>query len=140
MGDQTYREILDSLQADRDSAQEALVRLDAEREQAIRRLAHLDATIKTMTALLENAPLDESLADACRHVLRKAKGRPLTPIQVRDEVGRKGYNLKLHTNQMAAIHGVLKRVADTPDFQAVNNGQFYRWRPPVPVTPKKEGK
>lgn len=62
------------------------------------------------------AEFDGKLVDAVRAVLTRNAGvRSLAPMDVRDEVKALGYDFsKLkHGNEMAAVHGVLKRLVDS---------------------------
>jgi phage shock protein A len=127
MTDEAYEETLKTLRADREQVADLVGSLTSQLEQAKNRLLNLDATIKTLSALLENAPPEEKLAKQCRKILERAKGRPFTPIQMRAELARVGYNLDQHSNPLASIHSVLKRIADMPNFEQLGNG-VYRWR------------
>ncbi len=62
----------------------------------------------------EPVEFDGKLTDAVRAVLRNHDGS-LVPIQVRDKVKELGYDMTPHSNQMAAIHGVLKRLKEAKE-------------------------
>jgi hypothetical protein len=51
------------------------------------------------------------LTDACRLVLRNAT-QPLTALEVRDRLSSIGVGLEKHSNALASIHTVLKRLHD----------------------------
>ena len=75
------------------------------------RLAQLAQTIGTLTRLL-------GLTDACRLVLRGA-GLPLTPLEVRDRLLGIGADLSVYTNDLSAIHTVLKRLNEAGEIRFV---------------------
>jgi hypothetical protein len=56
------------------------------------------------------------LADACRNVLKRHRGS-LSPKEVRNHVRALGYDLSVHPNEMAAIHGVLKSLEKSKEVK-----------------------
>lgn len=75
---------------------------------------------------------DGKLADACRIVLKNVGQKSLTPTEVRDAVKALGYDLSKHTNQMAAVHSVLKRLkdageVDTKEWKQAPGQRRYYW-------------
>src|SRR5262245_21325776 len=74
-------------------------------------LVRVRAARTSLTSLRNEDPLpfDGNLATAIRVVLYQADG-PLKPVHVRDAVKNLGYLFKEDQNQMAAVHGVLKRL------------------------------
>lgn len=81
---------------------------------ASKRLETVRAARTALLALQTDEPVafDGKLADAIR-VLLKAKQRSLVPIEIRDQAKALGYDFSQHKNQMAAVHGVLKRMVDS---------------------------
>lgn len=76
------------------------------------RLAQLKHSIATLTKLCGYEPtVPLGLTDACRLVLRNAAG-PLTALEVRDRLLSIGVALDNHSNPLASIHTVLKRMQD----------------------------
>jgi hypothetical protein len=83
------------------------------------RLAQLAQTIGTLTRLLGLTPtVPLGLTDACRLVLRGA-GLPLTPLEVRDRLLGIGADLSVYTNDLSAIHTVLKRLNEAGEIRFV---------------------
>ena len=75
-----------------------------------RRLAELAQTIATLSRLLGFAPtVPLGLTDAVRLVLRGG-GVPMTPAQIRDRLSGIGFDMTRYTNELAAIHTILKRL------------------------------
>jgi hypothetical protein len=101
------------------------------------RLAQLAQTIGTLTRLLGLTPtVPLGLTDACRLALRGA-GLPMTPLEVRDRLLAIGFDLSVYTNELSAIHTILKRLNDAGEirFVAKAGKQAYIWNhPPITVT------
>ncbi len=103
------------------------------------RLAQLAQTIGTLNRLLGLTPtIPIGLTDACRLALRGA-GLPLTPLEVRDRLVSMGLELSDYSNELSAIHTVLKRLNDAGEirFVAKSKGKAaYIWNhgSPVPLT------
>ena len=64
----------------------------------------------------EPMPFDGNLADAIRALLSRSKNS-YKPVEVRDAVRTLGYTFKEDSNQMAAVHGVLKRLVESGDVK-----------------------
>jgi hypothetical protein len=94
-----------------------------ERRRAIDdRLAQLAQTIGTLSRLLGLTPtVPLGLTDACRLALRGA-GLPLTPMDVRDRLTAIGVDLSVYTNDLSAIHTILKRLNDAGEIRFVTKG------------------
>jgi hypothetical protein len=74
------------------------------------RLAQLKHSIAALTKLCGYEPtVPMGLTDACRLVLRNAN-QPLTALEVRDRLTSIGVDLEKHSNPLASIHTVLKRL------------------------------
>jgi hypothetical protein len=96
------------------------------------RLAQLAQTIGTLSRLLGLTPtVPLGLTDACRLVLRGA-GLPLTPLEVRDRLLGIGMDLSVYTNDLSAIHTVLKRLNEASEirFVAKAGKHAYIWNHP----------
>ena len=82
------------------------------------RLGQLKQTIGTLNKLCGFEPtVPWSLTDACRVMLRSA-GRPMTAIQVRNSLDAAGLDFTKYSNGLAAIHTVLKRLAESGEVAA----------------------
>src|ERR1051325_9396605 len=81
------------------------------------RLRQIRVARTAMLALVgdEAADFDGKLIDAVRVVLLERDGKWLSPTEVRDGVRRLGYDFSDHPNEMAAVHGVLKRLVEYKD-------------------------
>src|SRR5579872_2394249 len=97
------------------------------------RLQQVRTARMALVALVREEPVefDGKLIDACRVVLLERQGKALSPTEVRDRVKRLGYDFSGHPNEMAAVHGVLKRLveyreADTKE-QKGQAGKRYFW-------------
>lgn len=98
-------------------------------EKAVRALIDLIPGEDQQLGLLE--ALDEvvrpaGLTNAVRSALHAAGGAPLTPREVRDIVPM---FLIGHSNPLASVHTVLKRLARTEDVEATSKdgNAAYRW-------------
>lgn len=107
----SQREVLAELQREYDAVFD-------ERRQRDLRLAQLQTAINALVALDTDEPVifTGGLANACRAALKNA-GRPLTPIQIRDAVIALGYDASGHTNLLASIHSVVKRLYEAGDVK-----------------------
>jgi len=123
MDAEVIRNTLAALAAEEERLVDAIKRADV-------RLAQVRSAITALTALETDQPpeFDGKLADAIRTILKKFPNA-LSPVEVRDEVKAIGYDLAKHTNAMATIHGVLKRLAETKDVKAkeLKDGTRYYW-------------
>jgi len=96
------------------------------------RLAQLAQTISTLTRLLGLVPtVPLGLTNACRIVMRG--GLPLTPIEVRERLLGMGVDLSVYSNDLSAIHTVLKRLNESGELRLVpraNGKHAYVWQKP----------
>ena len=107
-------------------------KLGDERRKIDDRLAQLVQTIGTLTRLLGLQPtVPLGLTDACRLVLRA--GLPMTPVEVRDRMHGIGIDLSIYTNELAAIHTILKRLNEAGEIRLVphpSGKHRYLWQKP----------
>jgi hypothetical protein len=105
--------------------------LGQQRREIDTRLAQLAQTIGTLNRLCGFVPnVFWGLTDACRMVLKGA-GRPMTPVEVRNRLVAIGFDLSKYASSLAAIHTVLKRLAEAEEvrFAELGPGKFvYEWR------------
>src|SRR5262245_53771081 len=93
-----------------DAAVREYEKLLAERAALDGRLAQLQHSIAALTRLCGYEPtVPLGLTDACRLVLKNAT-QPLTALEVRDQLMSIGVDLGKHSNPLASIHTVLKRL------------------------------
>ena len=91
-----------------------------ERRRAIdTRIAEVAQTIGTLSRLCGLTPtVPMGLTDACRLVMRGA-GVPMTPSEVRDRLRTIGLDLSKYSNDLAAIHTILKRLNESGELRFV---------------------
>ena len=108
--------------------------LGRQRRAIDKRLAELTQTISTLNRLCGFVPtVPWGLTDACRVVLR-GNGCPMTPTEVRDQLGTIGFDLSKYSSALSAIHTVLKRLSEAGDIRFVElaSGRFaYEWLTPT---------
>jgi len=122
-----YRRALAAAVREYDSL--AQQRLDVDK-----RLAAVAQTIGTLSRLCGlTIPMTWGLTDACRLVMR-AGGVPMTAREVRDRLASIGFDLTRYTNELSAVHTILKRLNESGElrFVAQADGKLaYLWnRPP----------
>ena len=101
----SYRAALTNLKSER-------VALMRQRDLIDVRIGVIDRAVETLAAVTgDEEPFDGSLADAIRAVL-KAKRASYIPTDLRNRVKDVGYVFREGSNEMAAVHGVLKRLVE----------------------------
>ena len=109
MTKQDYRRALDAAVRE----YEQLIAEHASLEGRIAQLKHSIAALTKLCGYEPTVPL--GLTDACRLVLRNAV-QPLTAIEVRDRLTSIGVGLDKHSNPLASIHTVLKRMREAGEI------------------------
>ena len=109
----------------------------AKRQAIDKRLAELAQTIGTLSRLIGLTPtVPLGLTDAVRLVVRGA-GVPMTPVEVRDRLHGIGFDVSKYSNDLAAVHTILKRLNESGELRFVARGvgaHHYTWnRPSTPV-------
>lgn len=106
--------------------------LGRQRRAIDKRLAELTQTIGTLNRLCGFVPtVPWGLTDACRVVLR-GNASPMTPTEIRDQLGAIGFDLSKYSSALSAIHTVLKRLSEAGEIRFVElaSGKFaYEWLP-----------
>jgi hypothetical protein len=89
----------------------------AEKRRGIdQRLAELAQTIGTLSKLVGLTPtVPLGLTDAIRLIMRG--GVPMTPIEVRDRLHAIGFDVSKYTNDLAAVHTILKRLNENGELR-----------------------
>lgn len=109
--------------------------LGARRRQVDDRLAHLAQTIGTLSRLMGLTPtVPLGLTDACRLALRS--GVPMTPTDVRDRLLAIGVDLSIYSNELSAIHTILKRLNEAGEIRLIpraSGKHAYLWQAPPRV-------
>jgi len=105
------------------------------------RLAQLSQTIGTLNTLLGYVPtVPMGLTDATRLVMRS--GVPLTPVEVRDRLRGIGFDVSRYSNDLAAVHTILKRLNENGELRFIphqpGKHQYVLNRPVLPVVLTKD--
>jgi hypothetical protein len=96
--------------------------LGQQRQGIDKRLAEVMQTIGTLSRLCGLVPtVPIGLTDACRMVMRGA-GVPVTPADVRQRLHAIGFDLSKYTNDLAAIHTILKRLNGSGELRFIPRG------------------
>jgi hypothetical protein len=108
--------------------------LGQQRQDIDKRLAEVAQTISSLSRLCGLVPtVPMGLTDACRLIVRGA-GLPVTPTEVRDRLRAFGFDLSRYSNDLAAIHTILKRLNQAGELRFIARGtgkHAYIWnRPP----------
>src|SRR5262245_66014328 len=102
-----------------ESATREYEELGAKRQAIDNRLAELAQTIGTLSNLLGLTPtVPMGLTDAVRLTVRGA-GVPMTPTEVRDRLRSIGFDVSKYTNDLAAVHTILKRLNDAGELRFI---------------------
>src|SRR5258708_26168726 len=121
-----------------ESATREYEQLGAKRREIDQRLAELAQSIGTLSKLLGLTPtVPMGLTDAIRLVVRGA-GVPMTPVEVRDRLHAIGFDVSKYSNDLAAVHTILKRLNESGEIRFVARAapgppQRYMWN--TGVTP-----
>jgi hypothetical protein len=96
--------------------------LGQQRQDIDKRLAEVMQTIGTLSRLCGLVPtVPIGLTDACRIVVRGA-GLPVTPADVRQRLQAIGFDLSKYSNDLAAIHTILRRLNDSGELRFIPRG------------------
>ena len=130
MADAEYRRALEAATKEYEA-------LGAQRREIDQRLAQLSQSIATLTRLLGLTPtVPLGLTDAIRMVVRGA-GVPMTPVEVRDRLHAIGFDVSKYTNDLAAVHTILRRLNGSGELRflprAPGQHQYTLNRPSTPV-------
>lgn len=99
------------------------------------RILHLRQTLLSLSHLCGFTPtVSWGMSDGIRFILRRSK-RPLTPVEVREELSNWGFDMSKYANDLSVIHTTLKRLNQAGEIRfAIRDGRHaYEW--PRPVTP-----
>ncbi|HYM26104.1 MAG TPA: hypothetical protein VEU08_22960 [Vicinamibacterales bacterium] len=128
MADGDYRRALEA-------ATREYEELGAKRREIDQRLAELAQSIATLSRLLGFTPtVPLGLTDAVRMVARGA-GVPMTPVEVRDRLHAIGFDVSKYTNDLAAVHTILKRLNESGELRFVGRSGKHQYIWNTGVTP-----
>ena len=86
-----------------------------------RRLTELAQTMASLSRLCGYVPtVSWGLTDGCRMILMST-GRPMMPTEVRDALTACGFDLTKYTNELAAVHTVLRRLNEAGEIRMVDH-------------------
>jgi hypothetical protein len=130
------------LQELRDERNELIIQVEEIDKKIIQQEALVDHIAPFIGALPEYSPIviavgvaELSLANAIREILNQST-QYRTARGIRDSLQASGYDLSQHNNALASIHGVLKRMADSGEIEAIemNGSMRYRAKMTKPIT------
>jgi hypothetical protein len=119
--------------------------LDEKMEAATQRILRLRRGALGLGALCGNSPgelsskfpdlfpdsidPDTGLTDAVREVLKTDTHTYFSPVNVRDRLRGRGYDISKYKNVLASIHTILKRLKDQDEVKDVNRDgrTVYKW-------------
>jgi hypothetical protein len=105
-----------------DAAVREYEKLSAEHAALEARLSQLQHSIAALNKLCGYEPtVPLGLTDACRLVLRNAT-HPMTAVEVRERLASIGVDLEKHSNPLASIHTVLKRLHEAGELAERDRG------------------
>lgn len=136
--DNFYKQALFAARIEHDALLERYQGLLAESQQIENRLKQLSRTIDSLIPLsgeipspIENIKAGEfeglGLADACRKVLAR-QDRFASPVRIRNALKHGEYDLSKHSNPLAAIHSVLKRIVESGEAEMLDVGDSTGYR------------
>jgi hypothetical protein len=117
-----------------ESATRELESLMQQRADLDQRILHLRQTLVSLSHLCGFTPtVSWGMTDGVRFILRRTQ-RPMTAIDVRDELANWGFDVSRYVNDLSAIHTVLKRLNKAGEIRFVARGpgsHAYEWNRPV---------
>jgi hypothetical protein len=110
---------------------ESLMRERADLDQ---RILHLRQTLVSLSHLCGFTPtVSWGMTDGVRFILRRTQ-RPMSAVDVRDELANWGFDMSKYVNDLSAIHTVLKRLNKAGEIRFVTRGTgspAYEWQRPI---------
>lgn len=95
------------------------------------RILHLRQTLVSLSHLCGLTPtVSWGMTDGIRFILRRSK-RPLTAVDVREELANWGFDMSKYANDLAAIHTTLKRLNQSGETRLVARSvgsHAYEWQ------------
>ena len=108
--------------------------LTQQRADLDQRILHLRQTLVSLSHLCGLTPtVSWGMTDGVRFILRRSQ-RPLTAIDVREELANWGFDMSKYANDLSAIHTVLKRLNKAGEIRFVERApgsHAYEWHRPV---------
>jgi hypothetical protein len=121
-----------------EAAQVELKDLLIRQEKIEQRIAQIKQAIISLAPLAEEpnssfwsgviaAMRASGISDACLQILQSTN-KPLTPVEIKDQLQNTGVNLSGQKNVMASIHSALKRLRANEEIETKDNGTTYQWK------------
>ena len=120
----TYGESLEEARAELEQLRAFRIELDS-------CIARLEQTVLGLAALCDEPEdgVPQGLTELCRRMFR-ATAHDLSPIAVRNNLERMGFELARYENPMAVIHTTINRLVERGELTTVlgiNSKKTYRW-------------
>ena len=144
MTEMTYKKSLDAALKELSDLMEQREEMEVALEKVDDRITGLQMTVDSLSGLLNIDPKekyphlfpdeispDVGFTDAVRDVLRSAPGHiHMTPVEVRNRLIEKKFNLRKYKNALASIHTILKRLYEMGEVTSLNMDEgkrIYGW-------------
>ena len=129
---ESARRDLDELRVNRDELEAQLNEVSSQivqLEQLVTSLQPMASEVPQEAAIIVEGVADLELADAIREVLKQSD-QYRTPRGVRDSLRSSSYDLDQHTNPLASVHSVLKRLVSSREAEQLESKgkTYYRWK------------
>ena len=107
--------------------------LTQQRADLDQRILHLRQTLVSLSHLCGFTPtVSWGMTDGVRFIMRRAR-RPMTPVDIREELANWGFDMSRYANDLSAIHTVLKRLNKAGEIRFTRTAGInaYEWNRPV---------
>jgi hypothetical protein len=126
----------------REEYQKAFEAATRDLEMALQQKAELDQRILQLRQTLNNLShlcgytptVSWGLSDGIRYMLRKSR-RPMTAIEIRDELSAWGFDMSKYANDLSAIHTTLKRLNKAGELRFTIRDGSHAYETSRPITP-----
>lgn len=110
--------------------------LSEQQEETEQKIAQLKQGILSIAPLAKE-PVDNTwlsmitavgITEGIRDILRAAYPKYLSPVEIKEQLKKKGQDLSGHKNVMASVHSTLKRMLENKELRTSEDGLTYAWR------------
>lgn len=119
-----------------EGARAELEELLVKQEEIEQRIARIKQAIISLAPLVEEPDSDfwtslsagmraSGISDACLQILQSTN-KPLTPVEIKEQLRNTGIDLSGQKNVMASIHSALKRLCANEEIETKDNGISYQ--------------
>src|ERR1051325_9496060 len=99
------------------------------------RILHLRQTLNSLSQLCGYTPtVSWGMSDGVRYMLRK-NGRPMTAVEIRDELSAWGFDMSKYANDLSVIHTTLKRLNKSGELRFTIRDGSHAYEINRPTTP-----